>query len=106
MVTPQAYIAGPYTGAVSEHVWTALRSACIVMQARGWLPIVPHAMGLHHGVTWDEAMGRCREIIRALDPARDCMVLVPGWENSRGACEERDLALSLGLPVHLLSEVV
>lgn len=101
----QAYIAGPYTGAVSEHVWTALRAAQRVMEARGWLPIVPHVMG-PHGATWDAAMERCRESIRGLDPACDCLVLLPGWEDSRGAREERELAMSLGLKVYQLAEVL
>ena len=104
-MTPQAYIAGPYTGAVSGHVWAALRAAQRVMEARGWLPIVPHVMG-PHDATWDAAMGRCRAILRGLDPERDCVVLLPEWEASRGACAERELALSLGLKIYLLSEVL
>jgi len=48
----------------------------------------------------------CRATIRGMDPAHDMLVLIPGWEESRGACEERELALELGLPVLTLDQAL
>ena len=40
-----------------------------------------------------------------MSPTRDCLALLPGWEASKGACEERALALALGLPVYDLADL-
>lgn len=98
----QAYIAGPYTAntpeGIHKNIGAALRLATMAA-ALGWEVILPHTMGPHREITWEDAMIRCRELVRGLDPARDCVVLVPGWDKSRGALEEVDLAEALGIPI-------
>lgn len=108
MNTPQVYVAGAYTAGttaqVRENIADALRAG-LQLARLGFFPIVPHAMGSHR-TSWEDAMARCRVTISAMDPARDMLVLLPGWENSRGAGQERDLAIFLGVPVRTLAEVV
>ena len=103
----QAYIAGRYTGTPEEvraHILLAMQAGAYTLAA-GWLPILPHTMGPHRGTTWDQAMDRCRELIRGLDPARDILVALPNWAESRGAREEVGLAMSLGIRVVQLAEL-
>lgn len=97
----QAYIAGRYTGTPDEvqtHILVALRGAARAA-IHGFLPIIPHTMGDHRETTWDQAMDRCRQIIRSLDPSRDILLALPNWQDSRGAREEVLLAEALGIKV-------
>jgi len=109
-VFPQVYVAGSYSADrqidIQGNVLRALQVAQQLIGLYRVLPIVPHSMGLHHGTSWDSAMIRCREIIHSLAPGRDVVVMLPGWQASRGATEERELALSLGIRVYELAEVV
>ena len=83
----QCYIAGPYTSPTEPgtlaNIKTALTHARLLALA-GWFPIVPHVMGSHRA-NWEEAMERCRSLIRDLDPATDALVVLPNWMDSRGA---------------------
>jgi len=104
----QAYVCGSYS-APSEsitlaHVRAALGHAHTLASV-GWSPIVPHVMGSHRA-TWDEAMVRCRDLIRGLDPACDVLVTLPGWECSRGAQEDVELAREIGIRVVTMREAL
>lgn len=107
---PQIYLAGSYTNpeqkGIAANVRKALSAAKQIMDRYQVLPIVPHAMFLHHSTTWEEAMERCRDIISKLDPSHDVIIMLPGWHASKGATEERDLAISLGLKVFEYSDVI
>lgn len=104
----QVYVAGSYSADTRtrtlQHIMAALVAGCALTKL-GFHPIVPHAMGSHRA-TWDIAMDRCREIITGMDPGQDCLVLLPGWEESRGASEEALLATGLGIPVMTLAECI
>ena len=97
----QAYIAGSYSSGTRTGVLAntarALTAACKLAGA-GWSTIVPHASG-SQSVTWDAALKRSEKVIYGMDPAIDCLVLLPGWEQSQGARMERDLALRSGIQV-------
>ena len=108
MTIHQCYVAGSYSAdtltRIQQNISKALSAGCALC-AHGWSPIVPHAMGSHRA-TWEQAMVRCREIIAGLDPERDALVLMPGWEQSTGTCEERQIALAMGLRVLTLVEAL
>ncbi len=102
MRMPQAYIIGPYTSPDPDHLLDNVRSALAVAlkaAAVGYLPIVPHTMGNHRVSTWDDAMERCRYLIRGLDPRQDVVILSPHWEESRGSREEVVLAQFLSIRI-------
>lgn len=104
----QAYICGKYTNEDPAQVLANVEAAIQVAAdaaKKGWTPICPHTMGPHRGITWDGAMDRCRELVQGLDPATDCLVLIPGWEKSRGAREEFGLATAGSVPVYSIADL-
>lgn len=104
----QAYVAGSYSHPTEDGIRANIRAAlghAHALTAAGWMPVVPHTMGLHTA-TWAEAMERCRSLIRSLDPRRDVLVTLPGWMNSKGAREEVALAKAIGLPVLTVYEAI
>ena len=104
----QCYVAGSYSSPTEDGTRAHIRAALFCAYAlttSGWHPIVPHVMGLHEA-SWGTAMVRCRDLIRGLDPQRDVLVTMPGWQASRGAVEEVELARSLGVRVMTFFEAI
>ena len=103
----QVYIAGSYSADTRtrelQNVMAALVAACALTK-RGYHCIVPHVSGSHR-VDWDTAMDRCRAVIHSLDTNQDVMAMLPGWEASRGAREERDIAMAIGMGVYDLADL-
>lgn len=106
------YIAGPFTAPTVEGMVTFCNAAIEVgkrVRAFGLVPMVPHislcggmALRLESQLifeapplTWEEAMVDCRELLQRCD----AVLMVEGWERSRGATEERELAKACGIPV-------
>ncbi len=106
------YIAGAYTAPDTRGIAANCNSAHALarrVRAFGLVPFVPHtAMGggetlgfLYDPLykvprlTWEEAMVECREFVQRCD----AVLMVEGWERSRGATEERELAKACGIPV-------
>jgi hypothetical protein len=93
----KAYIAGPISGIANNNI-EAFEAVALLVAAEGLTPIVPHR--LFDGIdtedfSWEDYMRGCiGELVRCTS-----MVLLPGWEASRGACIERQLAVYLGMPI-------
>lgn len=64
----------------------------------GYEAINPMRRGVDENKSWLDYM---RDSLRDIAEA-DAVALLPGWERSRGARVEYDLAAALGLDVHLL----
>ena len=104
-----AYLAGPYRGATPNDVRRNIAAAVAVQDAMldalaagrsDLYPICPHAMTAHMDRGDDRIfLDGDIEIIRRLDPARDVVVLLPGWSGSAGTEEERECALARGVLV-------
>ena len=86
------YISGPITGMDNGNK-EAFDGMEHKLRDRGHDVVNPHSLPHNHGKTWNEYM---REDLKAM---LDCQgaVFLPGWNNSRGARVEYDLALALDL---------
>lgn len=89
------YIAGPMSG-LPEFNYPAFTAAAAALRAQGTSVVSPTE--LHDGDTGRPYDFYLRLGLRAL---LDCdeMVLLPGWENSRGARLERQIAQALGMHI-------
>lgn len=118
----KVYLAGPMRG-IPEFNFPAFTSAAAVLRERGYFVFSPHERDIakhgdiskgnltgdndqavkDHGFDLREALADdlifiCREAAG--------IVLLPGWENSKGAQAERATAVALGLEVLSLSDAL
>lgn len=92
------YIAGPMTGLPAFN-FPAFHAAAAQLRAAGHEVENPAENPVPAcGGTW---LGYMRMAIAQVAKV-DAVVLLPGWENSKGARVERDLAIGLGLDVMTL----
>lgn len=99
---PLVYIAGPFSAPTREGVEENIKAAesvGIVIAELGGMPVIPHCNTSHPD--FEEAQGYQFWVAGTakLMARCDAVVLVKGWETSKGATGERDLALQLGIPV-------
>jgi hypothetical protein len=91
------YIAGPMTG-LPQHNYPAFHAATDVLSNAGYEPISPARPGLTEDAARADYMRRgLTDVLEA-----DGVALLPGWERSRGACLEVQVAEALDLPVQPL----
>lgn len=100
-MTRRAYLAGPVSlggtlpPAEVEANRTRFRAARERLTAEGWEVLDPTEGGAEPGRTWPEWM---KIGLRMLLDA-DLVVMLPGWQTSKGALIEHRLASELGIPV-------
>jgi hypothetical protein len=96
-MSPKVYISGPITGIQSNNIH-AFRDAEEKIRSMGMIPVVPH--DFFEGVdtqnfVWEDYMKTCiKELMNC-----DAVVTIDGWNESRGAQIEVDLARKLGYEV-------
>lgn len=90
----KVYISGPMTG-IPEFNYPAFEDAAQRLRALGYDVVSPHEINPPDGIdhTWEWYL---RRDIAGLVEC-DGIVVLPGWENSRGARVETDLASVLGI---------
>lgn len=92
------YIAGKYTAPSAAEIAANTEAACAVgrqVRALGLVPIVPHvAVCPEEGLSWGQAMQECLAILGDCDG----ILLIPGWDRSRGALMEYDFAQQQQIP--------
>jgi hypothetical protein len=88
------YISGPISG-LPNYNFEAFREAEENIAEKGHVAINPHTVCTNISGGWDEYM---RADIRALMTA-NAILMLPGWEKSRGAIIEFWLATELGMRV-------
>jgi hypothetical protein len=100
-LTPQLlYICGPYRASriidVKRNIRRAERAAEWAWE-HDWVPICPHANSAFiDGLVPDDViLAGCLEIMRRCD----AVLLVHGWQDSRGCREEVRIAEELGIPI-------
>ena len=88
------YIAGPMTG-YPEHNYPAFHQAATMLTILGHDVESPAAGGQVEGWEWPDYMRRGLHQLLTCDT----IALLPGWQNSRGATIEHQLATDLGMTV-------
>ncbi len=95
------YISGPYSGPDREAIAAniaAARAVAVELWDAGYTAICPHTNTIHFendcACGWDDYLaGDCELIARS-----DVVLMLPGWQDSRGAVHERAHALALDIP--------
>ncbi|HEV2734883.1 MAG TPA: dATP/dGTP pyrophosphohydrolase domain-containing protein [Longimicrobiaceae bacterium] len=91
----RVYLAGPMTG-YPEHNFPAFRAAREHLRALGFDVVCPAELEEAAPLpTWEACMRRDVALVAGCE----AVVCLPGWERSRGATVETDLARTLGMPV-------
>lgn len=100
---PLIYIAGAYRGKTRYRVDLnihAARHVGVLMAAKGWYPVIPHANTYH----FDDLIELPQEfwLEGTLELMRKCdaVIFVPGWENSDGSQGEYKEAERLGKAIY------
>ena len=93
------YIAGPMSGIDSLN-FPAFHEAAARLRGQGFEVVNPAEINPDHAMPWAECMRRdIAELVKC-----DAIYLLPGWENSKGANLERDIASRLGM-ILMIEEV-
>lgn len=88
----KVYISGPITGLPLETVYNNFTNAEVRLLEQGYGVVNPLNNGLPTNATWNEHMRADLKLL--LDC--DAIYMLDGWEYSRGASLEYDLAIDLG----------
>ena len=88
----KVYISGPITGLPYEEVEKAFNEAETRLKEQGYEVVNPLNNGLPTNATWNEHMRADLKLL--LDC--DAIYMLNGWEYSKGASLEYDLAIDLG----------
>lgn len=96
----RVYIAGPMTGQ-PDFNYPAFNSAAAKLRALGLEVLNPAENPPPPCGTWT---GYMRMALRQLVEC-DCIVLLPGWSDSKGALIERRLAQALGMDVAHFADI-
>lgn len=91
---PRLYIAGPMTGHDGLN-FPAFNAAAAKYRARGCFVLNPAELVPEQGTPWDECM---RKDIAALVTCEE-IVMLPGWQRSKGARLEHEIAIGLGMSI-------
>jgi hypothetical protein len=100
------YVAGKYSGDTDANI-DAARLVAIDVWKSGNVAICPHLNTVHFeqvpdlDLTWEDYLQGDFNIISRCD----AMIMVPGWEDSRGAVAERVYAQSLAMPIYYYPDV-
>jgi hypothetical protein len=93
------YVAGPYSGGVTENIAKA-RAAAIELWQQGHGVLCPHLNTQHFekdcSVSYQDYI---RQDLRLLARC-DAIVMLEGWEESNGARTEHSFAHGIGMPIY------
>jgi len=87
------YIAGKVTGVEYQVAQLQFDSAAKYLEALWYVAVSPLDF-VHPETTWEEAM----KISLNLLIQSDYILMLPGWQDSKGATMEREIAMKLGIP--------
>lgn len=87
------YLAGKVTGLDYKTAQLQFDNAAAYLEINGYDPISPMDF-VHPQCTWEEAMKLCITFL----PWADMIWMLPGWQDSKGATLEREIAMKTGIP--------
>ena len=99
---PLVYIAGPFSASTRSGVEENIRRAESIglkVAVVGGMPIVPHSNTSHPNYELAQGYEFWVAGTAKLMARCDGVLLIPGWQDSRGAKGEQEMALRLGIPV-------
>jgi nucleoside 2-deoxyribosyltransferase len=88
------YIAGKVFGLPEQQVREKIERVSTDLQNQGYRVVSP-AESINKGETWERTMKQSIKSMLECDEVH----LLPGWQESRGAQLERDIAIRLGMDV-------
>lgn len=92
------YISGPISG-IPNYNREAFEQAESRLSYLGYVPVSPFRLGVtSRHKSWQDYM---REDIKALMDV-DCVLALPGYEQSKGATEEIRIARTIGIPIYAM----
>ena len=99
-----AFISGPFRGANHWQIHcnvTEAEKAIPKLIRMNYIPYCPHTTTRHLQDLFpdDTFLEMCLAFIKRMNPETDIMWMLRHWENSKGACEEHELAIHLGIEV-------
>jgi hypothetical protein len=104
------YVAGPMSG-IPDHNFPAFHAAADRLSAAGYDVVNPAAHPLPCGCNGADLCGSehtraeyLRKSLILMLQRADGVALLPGWERSRGATLEREIAETLDMPVRMVDE--
>lgn len=91
------YISGPITGLPGAFSAAQFARAERDLRSLGYHKIInPRSMFEGTGLSYDVIMRHCLDLVCSAD----VVLLLPGWQNSRGARMELGAAYARGLPIY------
>lgn len=99
-MTQTVYLSGPMTG-LPELNFPAFNAAATVLRNSGWRVVNPAELNPDPATPWAACM---RSDIKALCDC-DVLALLPGWEKSKGAHLELQIAHRLEIRICLLENL-
>lgn len=87
------YIAGKVTGLDYNKAQRKFDNAAAYLELNGFVAVSPMDF-VHPEATWEEAM----KISLNLLIQSDMIWMLPGWQDSKGATLEREIAMKTGIP--------
>lgn len=95
------YLAGPMTG-IPDYNYPLFNQVAEQLRTKGYHVENPAENPVPESNSWADYM---RMAIRQMLTC-DMVALLPGWSNSRGAAIEHEVATQLGIPTHMIDDLL
>lgn len=93
----KVYVAGPYRGEISKNTHNAIKIGGLLL-SYGFVPFVPHLTHFWGIITPKEDEDWINYGLEWLKVC-DCILVLPGFENSEGTKIEIEMAKGLNIPI-------
>ena len=88
------FLSGPMSG-IEDYNYPAFNQAAKTLREKGFLVLNPAEHVSNPDAPWNELIRRSLDVLNQANK----MVVLPGWENSRGSVTEVTMANIVGIPI-------